>query len=194
MNNLITQNTSKLEQDFIALHTGNEQAKKWFTQTVQEILESTTQTPYSKCDAIADVFTSIDLKIDYIKEQQTLLANLKKQLELAKSYAKEEVSKSLSSYGLTKLEGMKVSSISVSKESTKKVPKLEIHNKDELLKLGYFSVVIDENAVEEALLSADKRQEVEEYAEVKIEIQNKPATIRINKRKLSIQDDTKLAA
>jgi len=194
MNNLITQHTSKLEEDFIALHTGNEQAKKWFTQSVQEILESITQTPYSKCDAIAEVFVSVDSKIDYIKEQQTLLANLKKQLELAKSYAKEEVSKSLSSYGLSKLEGLKVSSISASKETTKKVPKLEIHNKDELLKLGYFSVILDDKAVEEALLSEDKRPEVQEYADLKIEIQKKTATIRINKRKTSIQDDTKLAA
>ena len=194
MKSLVTQHTSKLEEDFIALHTGNEQAKKWFAQSVQEILESTTQTPYAKCDAIAEVFTSIDSKIDYIKEQQNLLLNLKKQLELAKSYAKEEVSKSLSSYGLSKFEGLKVSSISASKETTKKVPKLEIHNKDELLKLGYFSVVLDEEAVEEALLSEDKRPEVQEYADLKIEIQKKPATIRINKRKTSIQDDTKLAA
>ncbi len=194
MKNLITQHTSKLEQDFIALHTDNEQTKKWFTQSIQEILESTTLASYSKCDAIAEVFASIDSKLQYIKEQQNLLSSLKRQLDLAKTYAKEEVSKSLKSYGLLKLEGLKVSSISASKETTKKVPKLEIHNKDELLKLGYFSVILDEQAVETALLSVDKRPEVEEYADIKIEIQNKPATIRINKRKVSIQDDTKIAA
>lgn len=194
MNNPIVQHTSKLEQDFIALHTGNESAKKWFTQTIQEILESETLTPYSKCDAIAEVFTSIDSKLMYLKEQQNLLSKLKWQLESAKAFAKEEVSKSLSSYGLTKLEGMKVSSISVVKEATKQVPKLEVHNTDELLKLGYFSVVLDEKAVEEALLSADKRPEVEEYADIKIETQSKPASIRINKRKVSLNNVTKLAA
>ncbi len=194
MKSLITQHTSKLEQDFIALHTGNEQTKKWFAQSVNDILESSTMTPYSKCDAIAEVFTNIDSRLQYIKKQQNLLSNLKKQLELAKSFAKEEVSNSLTSFGVTKLEGLKVSSISATEATTKEVAKLEIHNKDELLKLGYFSLIINENAVEEALLSADKRPEVEEYADIKIEVQSKPATIRINKRKVSIQDDTKLAA
>lgn len=194
MQNLIKQYTPKLEQDLIALYTGNESAKKWFSESIKEILESTTLTPYSKCDAIAEVFGSIDSKLEYLKEQQNLLSSLKKQLELAKSFAKEEVSKSLSSYGLTKLEGMKVSSISVVKEDTKQVPKLVVHNKDELLKLGYFSVILDEKAVEEALLSADKRPEVEEYADIKIEVQSKPASIRINKRKASIQNDSQIAA
>lgn len=193
MQNLIKQYTPKLEQDLIALHTGNDQAKKWFTQSVKDILESKLSS-FSKSDVIAETFISIDAKIDYIKEQQSLLANLKKQLELAKTYAKEEVSNALLSFGVSKLEGLKVSSITATKATNKTVAKLEVLNKDELLKLGYFKVVLDEEAVEEALLSADKRPEVEEFADIKIETVHKKATIRINKRKSLSQDDTKLAA
>jgi len=189
MKNIILQQNSQLEQNLIALHTGNESAKKWFIQNVQEILESSTMTPYSKCDAIAEVFGSIDSKLQYLKEQQTLLATLRKQLELAKTSAKEEVSNALLSYGVTSLKGLTVSSISATKPSNKTVAKLEILNKDELLKLGYFKVVLDEKAVEEALLSADKRPEVENYADMKMETISKKATIRINKRKTSMQDD-----
>lgn len=193
MQNLIKQYTPKLEQDLIALHTGNDQAKKWFSQSVKEILESKLSS-FSKSDVIAEAFISIDAKIDYIKEQQALLSNLKKQLELAKTYAKEEVSNTLLSFGVSKLEGLKVSSITATKPTNKSVAKLEILNKDELLKLGYFKVVLDEEAVEEALLSADKRPEVEEFADMKIETISKRATIRINKRKSLSQDDSKIAA
>lgn len=193
MNNLIKQHTPQLEQDLIALHTGNEQAKKWFTQSVKNILESNLSS-FTKSDVIADAFISIDVKIDYIKEQQKLLANLKKQLELAKTYAKEEVSNALLSFGVTKLEGLKVSSITVTKASENTVAKLQVLNRDELLKLGYFKVVLDEEAVEEALLSADRRPEVEEYADMKIETVSKKSTIRINKRKSLSQDDTQIAA
>lgn len=193
MHNLIKQYTPKLEQDLIALHTGNDQAKKWFTQSVKDILESKLS-PFSKSDVIAETFISVDAKIDYIKEQQTLLSNLKKQLETAKTYAKEEVSNALLSFGVSKLEGLKVSSITASKPTNKSVAKLEILNKDELLKLGYFKVVLDEEAVEEALLSADKRPEVEEFADMKIETVSKKATIRINKRKSLSQDDSQIAA
>lgn len=193
MQNLIKQYTPKLEQDLIALHTGNDQAKKWFTQSVKDILESKLSS-FTKSDVIAEAFISIDAKIDYIKEQQTLLSNLKKQLELAKTYAKEEVSNTLQSFGVSKLEGLKVSSITATKPTNKSVAKLEILNKDELLKLGYFKVILDEEAVEQALLSADKRPEVEEFADMKIETVSKKATIRINKRKSLSQDNSQIAA
>ena len=195
MNHPILQYTPQLEQDLIALHTGNNQAKQWFYQSVINILENQKLTSFTKADQIADAFISLDSKIDYIVEQQRLLANLKKQMEIAKELAKEEVSKALLSFGVTKLEGMKVSSITASKETVKSVAKLEILNEDELLKAGYFKVELDLQAIEEALLSADKREEVQDYADMKIEKVVKGATIRINKRKNGLaSDELSLAA
>ena len=144
---------------------------------------------------MAEVFTSIDVKIDYIKEQQKLLASLKKQLEQAKTYAKVEVSDVLISLGVSKLEGLAISSITASKPTDKSVAILEILDEDALLNAGYFKVEIDREAVEKALLSEDQRHEVEQYANMTIELVHKPATIRINKRKTLAQDEpTQIAA
>lgn len=189
MQNLTTQ-PSKLEQDLVALHTGSSQSREWFTQSVMEILQTPTVSSYIKADRIAEAFISLDSKIDYIKEQQRLLANLKKQLDTAKSIAKEEVSKALISLGATKLEGLTVSSITATKATDKSVAKLEILDEDELLNRGFFKVEVDREAVEKALLSADQREEVQEFADMKIELIHKPATIRINKRKSVAQDES----
>ena len=195
MNHPILQYTPQFEQDLIALHTGNVQARNWFYQSVINILENPNLSSFTKADQIADAFISLDSKLDYIVEQQRLLASLKKQIEIAKELAKEEVSKALLSFGVTKLEGMKVSSITASKETVKSVAKLEILNEDELLKAGYFKVELDLQAIEEALLSADKREEVQDYADMKIEKVVKSATIRINKRKNGLaSDELSLAA
>jgi hypothetical protein len=195
MNHPILQYTPQLEQDLIALHTGNNQAKQWFYQSVINILENPKLSAFTKADQIADAFISLDAKLDYIIEQQRLLANLKKQIEIAKELAKEEVSKALLSFGVTKLEGMKVSSITASKETVKSVAKLQILNEEELLKAGYFKVELDLQAIEEALLSADKREEVQDYTDMKIEKVVKSATIRINKRKNGLaSDELSLAA
>ena len=195
MNHPILQYTPQFEQDLIALHTGNVQARNWFYQSVINILENPNLSSFTKADQIADAFISLDSKLDYIVEQQRLLASLKKQIEIAKELAKEEVSKALLSFGVTKLEGMKVSSITASKETVKSVAKLQILNKDELLKAGYFKVELDLQAIEEALLSADKREEVQDYADMKIEKVVKGATIRINKRKNGLaSDELSLAA
>ena len=195
MNHPILQYTPQFEQDLIALHTGNVQARNWFYQSVINILENPNLSSFTKADQIADAFISLDSKLDYIVEQQRLLASLKKQIEIAKELAKEEVSKALLSFGVTKLEGMKVSSITASKETIKSVAKLEILNEEELLKAGYFKVELDLQAIEEALLSADKREEVKDYADMKIEKVVKNPTIRINKRKNGLAyDELSLAA
>jgi len=188
MQNLTPKN-SQLEQDLISLHTGTTQSKEWFHQSVMNILKAPTQSSFAKADSIAEAFTSLDAKIDYIKEQQRVLANLKKQLELAKSLAKVEVSNALISLGVTKLEGLAISSITATKATDKSVAKLEILDEDELLNRGFFKVEVDTEAVEKALLSADQRHEVEEFADMKIELVHKPATIRINKRKVVAQDE-----
>jgi len=194
MNNL-TPKTPLLEQDLVALHSGTAQSKEWFQQSVMDILKAPTQSSFAKADRIAEVFMSIDVKIDYIKEQQKLLASLKKQLELAKGYAKVEVSNALTSLGVTKVEGLAVSSITATKATDKSVAKLMILNEDELMNRGFFKVELDKEAIEKALLSADQRHEVEEYADMTIELVHKPATIRINKRKsLAQEEPTQIAA
>ena len=194
MQNLTT-HTSPLEQDLLALHTGTTQSKEWFHQSVMDILKAPTQSSFAKADRVAEVFISLDVKIDYIKEQQRLLAILKKQLELAKSFAKVEVSNALISLGVTKLEGLAVSSITATKATDKSVAKLEILDEDALLNRGFFKVELDREAVEKALLSGDQRHEVEQYADMTIELVHKPATIRINKRKSFAQEEpTPLAA
>ena len=194
MKNLTTQ-TSVLEQDLVALHSGTPQSKEWFHQSVMDILKAPTQSSFAKADRIAEVFTSIDVKINYIKEQQKLLASLKKQFELAKSYAKVEVSNSLTSLGVSKIEGLAISSITATKATDKSVAKLVILDEDELLNRGFFKVELDKEAIEKALLSADQRAEVSDYADMTIELVHKPATIRINKRKTIAQDEpTQIAA
>ena len=188
MQNLTT-HTSPLEQDLLALHTGTTQSKEWFNQSIMNILKAPTQSSFAKADRVAEAFVGLDVKIDYIKEQQRLLASLKKQLEQAKSLAKVEVSNALISLGVTKIENLAISSITASIATDKSVAKLEILDEDELLNRGFFRVELDKEAIEKALLSADQRGEVEQFADMKIELVHKPATIRINKRKSVAQDE-----
>ena len=195
MQNLVIQEQSQLEQDLIALYTGTSDSKQFFKQSVLNILKSQTVSSFAKADQISEVFTSIDAKIEYVKVQQRLLASLKKQLDQSKAYAKVEVSEALTSLGVAKIEGLTISSITATKATSKSVAKLEILNEDELFTRGYYKIELDHEAIEKALLSADKRDEVAEFAKMTIDIVHKPATIRINKRKIVAQQEpTQIAA
>ena len=188
MQTLIT-HPSQLEQDLVALHTDTAKSKEWFQQSVMNILKAPTLSSFVKADRIAEAFVSLDVKIEYIKEQQRVLATLKKQLDTAKSVAKVEVSNALTSLGVEKLEGLSISSITAIEATDKSVATLEILDEDALLNRGYFTIELDKKAIEKALISADQRDEVEAFADMKIELVHKPATIRINKRKTVAQDE-----
>ena len=96
---------------------------------------------------------------------------------------------------MAKIEGLTISSITATKATSKSVAKLEILNEDELFTRGYYKIELDHEAIEKALLSADKRDEVAEFAKMTIDIVHKPATIRINKRKIVAQQEpTQIAA
>lgn len=189
----LTQSTP-LEQSIMRLHTDNAENKEWFYGTIISILENENLPYFTKTDRLASAFISIDAKMAYIKEQTKLLQHMRKQLELSRTNAKHEVSKALSSFGIDKLEGVKVSSITLSPATQTHKTRIQILDEDALIKAGYFTVVLDEKAVEEALCSADQRHEVETYVETSIETTQKPASIRINKRKSLITEPTQIEA
>jgi len=183
-----------LEQSIMKLHTDNAENIEWFFGAIVNILEDKRIPYFQKTDKIANAMMNIDTKINYIKEQTKLLQHMKKQLELSRSKAKGQIAKALTSYGLDKLEGVQVSSITVAPSSKTNKTIIKILDEDALIKAGFFAVVIDSDAVEQALYSADQRHEVEAYISTSIETIIKDETIRINKRKSLPMESTKIEA
>ncbi len=181
--------SSTLEQSIVGLHTDSPSSKEWFYDSVISILSNDKLSFYKKSDIISDAFFDIDSKLDFIKEKQKHLASMKKQLESAKAIGKTQVAKALQSLGVEKLEGLSVSSISVTKESRSTTATLEVLDEQALIHAGFFTVVLDKEAVQQALIS-DQRDEVQDYCDMKITTKTKPTTIRINKRKSVTTDDS----
>ncbi len=189
----LTQSTP-LEQSIVGLHTNNPETKEWFFGSIVSILQNEAMPYFTKADKIANAFMTIDSKILYIKEQTKLLQQVKKQLELSRTNAKEQVAKALTSFDVSKLEGVTVSSITVNPASETSKTYVEALDKDSLIGAGYFTVIVDMEAVEAALYSADQRHEVEDYVNTRIETTQKPASIRINKRKVVTSDPANIEA
>lgn len=189
----LTQSTP-LEQSIVGLHTNNPETQEWFYGSIVSILQNENLPYFTKADRIANAFMSIDSKVQYVKEQMKVLQQVKKQLELSRSNAKEQVAKALASFDVSKLEGVTISSITVNPASETSKTYVEGLDKDALIRAGFFTVVVDMVAVEEALYSADQRHEVEAYVNTRIETTQKPASIRINKRKVVKSDETNIEA
>ena len=189
----LTQSTP-LEQSITGLHTNNTETKEWFYGTVVTLLENDHLPYFTKADRLSSSLMNVDAKIAYIKEQTKILQQMRKQLELSRTNAKEQIAKALQTFGIDKLEGVQVSSISVTSAYQTSKTNLNILDEQALIQAGYFTVMVDKQAVEEALYSSDQRHEVEAYVETSVEVIQKPATIRINKRKSVSSGSTQIEA
>jgi len=129
------------------------------------------------------MFLDVDEKIDYFKSQIKLLNTIKKQLETSKQKAREIIAEIFEEYVIDRLNGVMISSLTLAPQKEEVKENIIIKDEEVLIKLGYAKV--DEKKLKEALYT-DKYNEIEPYIDIEVENITKPATIKINKRKIQI--------
>ena len=159
-----------------------EDKQEWFKNYVRQVLES--NKPYhAKADYIGLSIKEIDNKIEYLSADIKEMTALKKSLTLAKTTALEATATVLSEYGIDRLDGTAISSITITPQKTKIKDTLKIINKDELIKLGYFNIVIDEASVKEAMKTLQGMNEIDKFVEVGVVQEEVPARIKVNSKR-----------
>ncbi|MCW8895025.1 hypothetical protein [Sulfurimonas sp.] len=164
----------------------NVNKQEWFKNYVRQVLES--NKPYhAKADYIGLSIKELDNKISYIAEDIKELQALKKNLTSAKSVALEATASVLAEYGIDRLDGTSISSITITPKKTTLTETFKIKDSgvDALIKLGFYTVIVDENSVKEAMKTLDGMNEIDEFVEVGVTKQEVPARIKVNARRSS---------
>lgn len=162
----------------------NADKQEWFKNYVQQVLESSK--PYhAKADYIGLSINEIQNKIDYLADDIKEMSSLKKILVSAKATALEATATVLAEYGIDRLDGTAISSITITPQKTKLKESFKIIDADALIKLGYFSVVVDEEAVREAMTTLEGMNEIDAFVEVGVVKEETPAKIKVNSRRNS---------
>ena len=157
---------------------------EWFKDYVRQVLES--DKPYHvKTDYLGLSIQEIQNKIDYLTSDIQEMSVLKKNLVNAKSLALEATAAVLSEYGIDRLDGTAISSITITPKKSKLIETFKITNAEALIKLGYYSVVVDEQSVKDAMLTLEGMDKIDKYVEVGITTQEIPAKIKVNARRSS---------
>ena len=154
---------------------------EWFKQYVRQILESD-KPYYAKADYIALSITELQNKIDYLGDEIKSMSALKKSLTEAKALALEATASVLGEYGIDRLDGAMVSSITITPSKTKLTETFKIIDEQALIQLGYCSVIVDEKAVREAMVTLEGMNEIDAYVEVGVISETIPARLRVNTR------------
>ena len=159
-----------------------EDKQEWFKNYVRQVLES--NKPYhAKADYIGLSIKEIENKVSYISDDIKELQALKKSLTTAKTTALEATATVLAEYGIDRLDGTSISSITITPQKTKLKETFKVTDADALIKLGYFSVVVDEASVKEAMSSLEGMNEIDKFVEVGISKEEVPVRIKVNARR-----------
>lgn len=162
--------------------TEKKEARAWLYEAFQAILESDKE--YTrKADYIGFSLLSLDKKIAVIEEEVSELQALKKRLKAAKELSLEIGAKALHAYGITKIEGAGISSLTLTKERSTAKPLLTVTNETKLIQMGYYKKVLDTDALIDAYNGADEREKIQRYCHVTLEQSIKPAKLKINRRR-----------
>jgi hypothetical protein len=172
----------RLQSEIESLKEENKQ--EWFKNYVRQVLESG-KPHFAKADYIGLSIQELQNKIDYLSEDIKEMSALKKSLINAKAIALEAIATVLAEYGIDRLDGAMISSITIAPKKVKFSEIFKILDPQALIQLGYFTVVVDEQAVREAMSTLEGMNEVDAYVEVGVSTEEIPARLRVNTRHTS---------
>ena len=156
----------------------------WYKNYIREVLES--KKPYHvKCDYIGLSFLELQNKIDYLSEDIKDMTALKKSLTSAKATALEATASVLAEYGIDRLDGTSISSITITPHKTKLTETFKVTDAEALINLGFYSVSVDEKSVKEAMLTEEGMNEIDSFVEVGVVSEEVPSKIKVNARRTS---------
>jgi len=173
--------TTRYKFETIVQNT-TEKSKAWLKDEFRAILES--DKDYTrKADYIGFSILSIDNSIQSIDEEIKELQGLKKSLKTAKEIVLQTGAEIFLEYGIDKLEGAGISSITYTGAVTQDKSKLVIDNADALIEAGFFRKVVDTDMVMQFYTSDKYAHIIQEHAHIDVISTPKPAKIKINKRR-----------
>ena len=162
--------------------------RDWFKNYVREILES--EKPYHvKADYLGLSFQELQNKLNYLASDIKELQQLKKKLSEAKTIAQEATASVLAEYGIDRIDGTAISSLTITPSKIKTTDKLVITDAEALKALGYVKVILDEKAVADAMCTIEGMDEIDEFVEVSIVTEEVPARIKINSKRGGVNNE-----
>ena len=165
-----------------AVQEVSESSRDWLKDEYRNILES--NKPYqSKCDYIGYSILSIDEKIEILEEEMEQLKEYKLKLKLAKNIAIEVGAEVFNEYGINKVEGGGISSITTTIPTVISKYHFVSINEDEFINQGFYKKVLDKEKILKSYQDGEYLDFINTNSKiVSIELTT-PSKLRINKRR-----------
>jgi len=160
-----------------------QKSNSYFKEYLQSVLEDESKPYYQKADYVGLSLNELKNKIDFLSADIKELQAYKKKLSSALDIAKEVTAEVFIKNGVDRIDGNIISSITMSKPSTKTKDTLIITDENEVMKMGYVKFEPDTEAILKAIKSDDNKKELEKFVSITSETIDTPAKVKINTKR-----------
>jgi hypothetical protein len=164
-------------------YLSQDKSKQHFKEYLQSILEDTSTPYYKRADYLGLSLQGVQHKIDDIAKHITELQNHKKKLTIALNIAKELSAEVLHSNGIDRIDGNIISSLTLTKASTKTKDTIEILDEKKVIELGYVKFSVDKDAVMKTMIDKESMDELDKYVSVSSITTTTPSKVKVNTKR-----------
>lgn len=161
-----------------------------FKEYLQSILEDSSRSHFQKCDYVGLSLQEIKLKIDSLSKDISELQKLKKNLSTSLDIAKGLTAQILLENGIDRIDGNIISSLTLTRPSSKTNDVVTIKDTNKVMGLGYVNFSVDVDAVEKAMQTQKGKEELKEFVDVVPITVTTPAKVKVNTKRTSSNEDT----
>ena len=164
-------------------YLGENKSNANFKEYLQSILEDTSKPYYQRADYIGLSLNEIKSKIDCLSTDISELQTLKKKLSLSLEIAKEQVANIFIANGIDRIDGNIISSLTLSKGSSKQKDIIKVIDENKVMGLGYVKFSVDMDAIEKALNTKEGKKELENLVELTPLSVTTPSKVKVNTKR-----------
>jgi hypothetical protein len=184
---------SKLQTRIEYLSSHNN-ATQFFKEYLQSIIEDTSKPYHKRADYVGLSLQELQSKIDTLSTDIKELQQLKKKLSHSLDMAKEITADLFIQNGIDRIDGTIISSLTLTKPTTKTQQSVEIIDHNAVMGLGYIKYEPDTAAIEQAMATKEGIKKLGAYVSVSSTTVTTPAKIKVNtKRTQSTQPADELS-
>ncbi len=171
-----------------AVQDVTDSSKDWLRDEFKAILES--NKPYqTKCDHIGYSIACIDDKVSLLDEEIKQLQEYKKKLKAAKDITLETGAEVFEEYGISKIEGAGISSITTTKAISATKLNMTVVNEQALIDGGFYKKVVDTDKIQKSYADGDYLDFIKANVGFETIVTTRASKLRINKRKVINNDN-----
>ena len=160
---------------------------QFFADYIRSIIEDNSKPYHQRADYVGLSLNELKLKIDFLSQDIKELQQFKKQLSASLDIAKEVTASVFTANGVDRIDGNIISSLTLTKPSTKTKTTVTVTDANAVMRLGYIKYEPDIEAIEIAMHSGiDSFNELEKFISIESTEVTTPAKVKVNTKRSAI--------